>query len=73
VRAVVLVPHFLVLAMLGTLAGLLQFVVWYPVLPQNRYPRWGSTRSAERTATDWPSLLEARCRADRRGFDTLWM
>jgi hypothetical protein len=64
VRALILVPHFLVLAMLGTLAGLLQFVVWYPVLLQNRYPQWGydlvggTYRYAARVSAYWLMLTD---------------
>jgi hypothetical protein len=41
VRALILVPHFLVISVLGVLVGLLQLVVWIPVLLQGRYPQWG--------------------------------
>ena len=40
-RTVLLLPHMVVMAILGLLVGLLQLVLWIPVLLTGRYPRWG--------------------------------
>jgi hypothetical protein len=43
VRYVLLIPHFMVLGILGMLAGLGSIVVWIPILVLGRYPSWGQT------------------------------
>jgi len=40
-RGVLLVPHVIVLVLLGFLVSLLQLVLWIPVLFAGRYPKWG--------------------------------
>jgi hypothetical protein len=40
-RIVLLLPHVVLTAILGLLVGLLQLVLWLPVLVTGRYPRWG--------------------------------
>ena len=40
-RTVLLLPHMVVTAILGLLVGLLQLVLWLPVLLTGKYPRWG--------------------------------
>lgn len=40
-RILLLIPHLVLTAILGLLVGLLQLVLWLPVLLTGRYPRWG--------------------------------
>jgi Domain of unknown function (DUF4389) len=40
-RWILLIPHFIVLFALGFLVGILQLVLWIPVLFTGRYPDWG--------------------------------
>ena len=42
-RAVFLIPHVVLIAILGLVVGLLQLVLWLPVLLTGRYPRWAYT------------------------------
>jgi Domain of unknown function (DUF4389) len=41
VKWVILIPHFLVLGVLGLVVGILQFVLWVPVLFAGQFPQWG--------------------------------
>jgi len=64
IRALILLPHFLVLWVLGLLVGLLQLVVWIPVLLQGRYPQWGydlvggTYRYSARVTAYWALLTD---------------
>lgn len=40
-RVLLLIPHILVLSLLSLIVGMLQLVLWIPVLVLGRYPRWG--------------------------------
>jgi hypothetical protein len=42
VKLVILIPHFLVLYVLGAVSALMLYVSWIPVLFTGRYPTWGS-------------------------------
>lgn len=42
-KAIILIPHFVALALLGTVVVALQFVVWIPVLFTGLYPDWAFT------------------------------
>jgi hypothetical protein len=39
-KEVILIPHFIVLYVLGVVAGLMALVAWIPVLFGGTYPRW---------------------------------
>lgn len=41
VRHLLLIPHYVVLIVLGVLVSLSQLFLWVPVLVGGRYPRWG--------------------------------
>ena len=41
VRAILAIPHFLALWILGILVGFLYLITWYPVLVNGQFPRWG--------------------------------
>lgn len=41
VRLLLLLPHMILTVLLGLLVGLLQLVLWLPVLLTGRYPKWG--------------------------------
>ncbi len=41
VRSLVVIPHYIVLFFYAILVGLLQLVMWMPVLVNGRYPAWG--------------------------------
>ncbi|MDB5077274.1 MAG: hypothetical protein JWO42_3453 [Chloroflexi bacterium] len=43
VKLVILIPHYLVLYVLGLVSGLLLYISWIPVLFTGRYPTWGYT------------------------------
>jgi hypothetical protein len=40
-RLMLLIPHFVVLALIGMAVAFSQLVLWAPVLFAGRYPRWG--------------------------------
>ena len=40
-RAILLIPHMIVLALYAIVVGLLQLVIWIPVLVNGKYPGWG--------------------------------
>ena len=41
VKTILLIPHLIILSILGHVAGLLFLVTWIPVLFGGRYPSWG--------------------------------
>ena len=41
VRALLAIPHFLILWFYAVVVGFLILIVWYPVLTRGEYPRWG--------------------------------
>ncbi|MGD8485183.1 MAG: DUF4389 domain-containing protein, partial [Chloroflexota bacterium] len=41
VRWIVLIPHFIVLLLVGIVAALMFLVTWIPVLLLGRFPGWG--------------------------------
>ena len=41
VRAILLIPHFILLWLIGILAALMTLVTWIPVLLLGRFPGWG--------------------------------
>jgi hypothetical protein len=41
VKSIILIPHFIVLYVLGFVVGLCQLVIWIPVLFTGEYPSWG--------------------------------
>ena len=41
IRALILIPHFIVLYVIGFVAVILSLVTWIPVLVSGRYPSWG--------------------------------
>ena len=41
IRYLFLIPHYIVLVVLGILVTLTQLFLWVPVLIGGRYPRWG--------------------------------
>ena len=41
-KAVLLIPHLIVLRVLDIVVGVLQLVLWIPVLSRGQYPPWGS-------------------------------
>jgi hypothetical protein len=41
VKLVILIPHFLILYILGLAVAVLQWVLWIPVLFTGRFPAWG--------------------------------
>jgi len=40
-RILVLIPHFIVMLLIGIVVGLAMLVLWIPVLFAGRYPKWG--------------------------------
>src|SRR5579885_1057937 len=46
VKAIILIPHFIVLAVLCVIVGLLQLVTWIPVLTTGQYPDWSYNLTA---------------------------
>jgi hypothetical protein len=40
VKAIILIPHYVVLGVLGYVIGLCQLVIWIPVLFGGRFPAW---------------------------------
>lgn len=40
-RAILAIPHFIVLWIFSIVVWLLQWIVWIPVLLNGRYPKWG--------------------------------
>ena len=42
-RLIILIPHFVVLYLIGIAVSLCQLVLWAPVLFTGRYPAWGYT------------------------------
>jgi len=40
-RAILAIPHFLVLWFYGMAVGITTLITWYPVLTRGEYPRWG--------------------------------
>src|SRR2546421_328295 len=40
VKAIILIPHFIVLYVLGIVVGICQLVIWIPVLFAGEYPAW---------------------------------
>jgi hypothetical protein len=40
VKAIILIPHYVILGVLGWLVGLCQLIVWIPVLFTGHYPDW---------------------------------
>lgn len=43
VRSILLIPHFIILYVLGIVVGLSQLVIWIPVLFGGTYPDWAFT------------------------------
>jgi hypothetical protein len=41
IKAIILIPHFIVLYVLGIVVGISHLVIWIPVLFTGRYPDWG--------------------------------
>jgi Domain of unknown function (DUF4389) len=41
IRLVLLIPHLVVIYVLGAIAGLVSLIAWIPVLTGGRYPDWG--------------------------------
>ena len=41
VKIILLIPHLIILSILGQVAGLLFLITWIPVLFGGRYPSWG--------------------------------
>lgn len=41
VKAIILIPHLVVLSVLGSIAAILMLVLWIPVLFGGSYPDWG--------------------------------
>jgi hypothetical protein len=41
IKMVMLIPHFVVLYLLGVVVGVLQLITWIPVLFNGQYPSWG--------------------------------
>jgi hypothetical protein len=41
IKMVILIPHFIVLGVLGFVSSLLVLVTWIPVLATGQYPAWG--------------------------------
>jgi len=46
VKAIILIPHFIVLYVLGIVVGLAQLVIWAFVLFTGQYPEWGFNLTA---------------------------
>jgi hypothetical protein len=42
-KLLILVPHFICLAVLSFVSGIAYFILWIPVLVSGRYPTWGYT------------------------------
>ena len=42
-KAIILIPHIIILSVLTIVVGLMQFVTWIPVLFTGQYPSWGYT------------------------------
>jgi hypothetical protein len=40
-RALVLIPHLIVMLLVSILVGVAALILWIPVLFAGRYPRWG--------------------------------
>ena len=40
VKAIILIPHFIVLYVLGIVVAICQLVIWIPVLFTGEYPQW---------------------------------
>jgi Domain of unknown function (DUF4389) len=45
-KLIILIPHFIILYVLGGVLGLAHLVIWVPVLFGGRYPDWGFSLSA---------------------------
>jgi hypothetical protein len=43
VRILVLIPHLIVISILGTIAGLSILILWIPILVNGRYPDWAAS------------------------------
>jgi hypothetical protein len=41
IRAILLIPHYIILYVLGIIVGLLNLITWIPVLFGGQYPDWG--------------------------------
>jgi hypothetical protein len=41
IKGIILIPHLVVLGVLEMVVGILQLVLWIPVLFGGRYPEWG--------------------------------
>ena len=41
VKLIFLIPHFIIISVLGLVCGVLYFILWIPVLFTGRYPAWG--------------------------------
>lgn len=46
VKAIILIPHYIALLVLSLVVGLVQSVVWVPVLVAGRYPGWAYSLTA---------------------------
>jgi hypothetical protein len=46
VKAIILIPHFIVLSVLGAVVMLLQLVTWIPVLTAGQFPEWSYNLAA---------------------------
>ncbi|MBV8087089.1 MAG: DUF4389 domain-containing protein [Chloroflexi bacterium] len=42
-KLIILIPHFVCLAVLGLVSGIAYLILWIPVLITGRYPTWGYT------------------------------
>ena len=46
VKLIILIPHFIVLYVLGIVSALAHLIIWIPVLFTGRYPDWGFSLTA---------------------------
>src|SRR5947209_1307193 len=46
VKLIILIPHLIILYVLGIVVGLSQLVIWIPVLFTGHYPDWGFSLTA---------------------------
>ena len=43
VRSILLIPHLIVLYIVGAIVGIFQLILWAPVLFGGQYPDWGES------------------------------
>lgn len=64
VKGIILIPHYFALMILGMVVGVLQLVLWIPVLTAGRYPEWafglvsGTLRWGIRVQSYWLGLTD---------------